>query len=365
MGLQIDKEFRDLISPLTKEEYSQLEQNILSEGCRDALVTWQGIILDGHNRYEICTVNNLPYATKELELSDRAAAINWIIDNQLGRRNLAPWQQSILRGKRYNAEKKPVGKPLCDQIDHIRTSEKLGEQFGVSAPTIRRDGLFATAAEHAAEETDTPVMQLTKAQIIQVAKDIQNEKREERRAERFDKLADMAQEVSLPTMRKYNVIYADPPWRYEHSISTSRDIENQYPTMPLEKICELPISDIAQDDCVLFLWATSPKLAEAIKVIEAWGFRYVTNAVWVKDRIGMGYYFRQQHELLLVAAKGNVPAPAPEARVSSVITAPRQEHSRKPDFIYQVIDKMYGSLPKIELFARNSKDGWDVWGNEI
>ena len=136
------------------------------------------MIIDGHNRYEICTRNNIHFETKQLELSTREEAINWIIDHQLGRRNLAPWQMSILRGKRYNIQKKQGVRTdlTSDQIDHKLTSEKLADQFGVSAPTIRRDGNFATAAEKTSETEEIPVMELTKKQIRKCQKDCVNGK---------------------------------------------------------------------------------------------------------------------------------------------------------------------------------------------
>lgn len=169
----------------------------------------------------------------------------------------------------------------------------------------------------------------------------------------------------LPT-GKYSVIYADPPWQYDFSLSDSRKIENQYQTMTVGDICALPVADIENNDCVLLMWATSPKLIEAMQVIEAWGFTYKTCAVWVKDKIGMGYYFRQQHELLLVASKGNPPIPEPGRRVSSVITAPRLEHSAKPESVYGIIDGMYPDTQKVELFARsNGRKGWTAWGNQL
>ena len=98
------------------------------------------------------------------------------------------------------------------------------------------------------------------------------------------------------TDKKYNIIYADPPWRYDFSKSNNRKIENQYPTMTVDEICNLPIP--TSKNAVLYLWATAPKLLEALKVMKAWGFEYKTNAVWDKDAIGMGFWFRGQHELL-------------------------------------------------------------------
>lgn len=163
---------------------------------------------------------------------------------------------------------------------------------------------------------------------------------------------------------KYSLIYADPPWRYDFSKSESREIENQYPTMEVDDICALPIGGLADNDCVLFLWATSPKLREALQVIEAWGFEYKTNMVWVKDKIGMGYYARQKHELLLIATKGNPGTPEPQNRPDSAIYAERGKHSRKPSEFYEILEGMYPHGKRIELFSRLERDGWDAWGNE-
>jgi N6-adenosine-specific RNA methylase IME4 len=160
-------------------------------------------------------------------------------------------------------------------------------------------------------------------------------------------------------------VYADPPWRYEHSKTDNRKIENQYPTMELGEICRLPVQGICEDDCTLFLWATSPKLAESLEVLAAWGFKYRTCMVWVKDKIGMGYYARQQHELLLIATRGNPGTPAPPNRPSSVVNAPRTKHSKKPVEFYAAIEKMYPKASKVELFCRQPRDGWQVWGNQV
>ena len=163
----------------------------------------------------------------------------------------------------------------------------------------------------------------------------------------------------------YNLIYADPPWRYEHCKTDNRKIENQYPTMELDDICALEVQSVAAPDCVLFLWATSPKLSESIQVIEAWGFNYRTCMAWVKDRIGMGYYARQRHELLLIATQGTPHPPSESNRPDSVTEAPREEHSKKPDRFYEIIESMYPKAEKVELFCRRPREGWTAWGNEV
>ena len=184
--------------------------------------------------------------------------------------------------------------------------------------------------------------------------------REGERVQRDEKL----EQPAIPEDR-YSLIYADPPWRYDYAETKNREIENQYPTMDLDELCSLPAGELAADDCVLFLWTTSPKLEDSMRVIEAWGFRYRTCAVWDKERMGMGYYFRQQHEILLVATKGALGVPDPSTRVASVFRVRRDpKHSAKPVEVAQAIEAMYPEAKKIELFCRSPRAGWAVWGNQ-
>ncbi len=212
-----------------------------------------------------------------------------------------------------------------------------------------------------------PNGKITAAIVTQAAKEIRQERTEQRRQERIEKIVQIAQGNSdlAETAVLYPIVYVDPPWRYEYSPTDNREIENHYPTMTLEEICLLPVAEIATPDSVLFLWTTSPKLAESMQVIEAWGYAYKTCMVWDKERMGMGYYARQQHELLLIATRGAVPVPEPANRPASVIRARRDnEHSAKPAEFYDVIERMYPDLPKIELFARGRRAGWAAWGNQ-
>jgi N6-adenosine-specific RNA methylase IME4 len=183
------------------------------------------------------------------------------------------------------------------------------------------------------------------------------------REERQNQVAEAVTPRQIPA-GTFEVIYADPPWRYRFSETKSREIENQYPTMSLDDIKALDIP--SADDCVLLMWATAPKLAEAIEVIAAWGFDYRTCAVWDKEKIGMGYWFRGQHELLLVGVKGEYPAPLPENRFSSVYREARGEHSAKPERYYEMIEAMFPGRTYLELFARSRHgEGWEVWGNQL
>jgi len=163
--------------------------------------------------------------------------------------------------------------------------------------------------------------------------------------------------------RKYQVVYADPPWRYDFSKSDSRKIENQYPTMSTLEICAMRVP--TAPDAVLFLWGTAPKLKDALAVMEAWGSEYKSHLIWDKVKIGMGYWARGQHELLLVGTKGKFPPPPAGMRIGSVIRIPRTIHSRKPAAIRDWITKWYPEMRRLELFARQRIRGWDVFGNEV
>jgi N6-adenosine-specific RNA methylase IME4 len=162
----------------------------------------------------------------------------------------------------------------------------------------------------------------------------------------------------------YQVIYADPPWRYD-AVETPdiRAVEQHYTTMPQEDLCAL--SPPAAPDSVLFLWATNPKLPEALEVMAAWGFQYRTNLAWVKPQIGMGYYVRSAHELLLIGKRGSLTLPVTTARPRSWLEASRRGHSQKPPEFRGLIDVMYPHVRKLEMFSRDEPtDGWDTWGHE-
>ena len=159
----------------------------------------------------------------------------------------------------------------------------------------------------------------------------------------------------------YDIIYADPPWRYDNS-GFYQSAESQYPTMSIDEICNMPISKLSHENTVLFLWATSPLLPEAIQVVEAWGFTYRASMVWVKDRApGMGWWVNTKHELLLIASKNTN---HPIKKCDSVIFAGVTRHSKKPEEFYECIESMYPNAKRIELFSRNARNGWTAWGNE-
>lgn len=172
--LRIDLDFCKLIPPPTNDERQLLEQSLQQEGCRDALVIWkeEGILLDGHNRYEICTAEKIEFRTVEISLPDRTAAVRWIIDNQLARRNLTALQAEFLRGKRYELEKTAGHgtKSAGQNVQQNQTAERLAEEYGVDEKTIRRDAKFATAIDRIEEKCGTEVKNKILAGQTKIAK---------------------------------------------------------------------------------------------------------------------------------------------------------------------------------------------------
>jgi N6-adenosine-specific RNA methylase IME4 len=158
------------------------------------------------------------------------------------------------------------------------------------------------------------------------------------------------------------LIYADPPWQLGNPDSAHAP-ENHYPTMALEEIAALELP--TADDCLLLLWAVNCRLPQALELIEAWGFEYKTNLVWVKQRIGLGFWVRNRHELLLLATRGRFPLPDPHDCPDSVLEAPRGRHSQKPAGFYERIERAWPQASKLELFARCARPGWVAWGNEL
>lgn len=190
-----------------------------------------------------------------------------------------------------------------------------------------------------------------------------------RRAEREEELADKIDHIAQTIGHQvYGVLYADPPWRlepYSRETGLNRAADNHYPTMTMDALLDMEVMRTAPaKDCVLFCWATVPMLQEALQWMAHYGFEYRSHCVWIKDHAGTGYWFRNQHELLLVGVRGDVPAPAPGTQVASVIQAPLGEHSAKPAGFAEMIEEMFPSLPALELFARGPRLGWAVWGNE-
>lgn len=178
--------------------------------------------------------------------------------------------------------------------------------------------------------------------------------------------------------KKYNIIYADPPWSYgskqpfRSNGVRFHSLENEYPTVKTSEMEKWEVKELAEDDCALFMWSTDSHIEEAIRLMKAWGFKYVTIAfVWIKTSnrgnmfSNLGAWTMKNCEVCLFGTRGKMSKHKKSNSVKQVFYAERTKHSKKPDCVYGFIEELFGDLPRIELFARQKIDGWDCWGNEV
>jgi len=374
--LEIKEEFKKLIPPLTVEEFKQLEQNCLDEGIREKIITWNGFIIDGHNRYEIATRWDLEYQTESKRFDNENDVKEWMINNQFGRRNLSNYQRSVLalqlesvfserakenlklsdgKGKQKSAEVK---------IEPIETRKEVAKVANVSHDTIAKvKKIEAVATPEVKAQLSTGEISINQA--------YQEIKKEEKKAERIELIEQQIEDIEqglLPELEGlFDVISVDPPWPYEGESknltsfdAVGRRVANPYPEMSIEDIkkIEMPL----MNDSVVLLWTTHRFLPDAFEILKEWNLDYKATLVWNKEKIGMGAWFRMQCEFCLVGVKGK---PYWNNTIfRDILNEPRREHSRKPDSFFNMIEQITLGR-RLEYFSREKRNGWEVFGNDI
>jgi N6-adenosine-specific RNA methylase IME4 len=377
--IQIKEEFKKLIPVLTEEEFKQLEDNCLADGIREKIITWNGFIIDGHNRYEIATRWNLEYQTKSKKFDSEDDVKIWMITNQLGRRNLEIFvryelekelKKTLLKQgklKQIQTLKKGVETPdlsLNDKTETHNTQKIIAKKLDKSTGWVAMaDVVSAKAPEKIKEKLRSGEMAVTTA--------YQEIKKEEKKAERDKKIKEVKQKIEEENLvtpnKKYHVIGIDPPWAYEEKGGFSSDDYNSesnrgavdYPTMTVEQIKKIELP--SADDCVLFLWTTHAFLRDSFDLLDEWGFKYKATLVWDKVKMGLGRTVRMQVEFCLIAIKGNPIINGSSER--DIITEPRREHSRKPEAFYEMAERMCVGN-KLDYFSRQNRKNWDHYGAE-
>jgi len=351
-----------------------LKQSISEVGLINPLtIDDDGNLLAGRRRY--CALCELGYT--ELDGSqvrvlpingDKLKAFRIAIDENLKRKPLSnPEIATAIKEydelKRKIEGSQPRGNPNllhCNKLARGWTQKQTANELGISQPAVVKAIKIATMIEEHPE--------LVKEKGVRIL----HKWGEQRGQFKLQDMETSPEALALPP-GIFSVIYADPPWRYDFDVD-SRATEKHYPTLTESQISNyvdlsgIKIQSKFADDAILYLWATAPKLDIAMNVIERWGFTYKTNMVWVKDKIGLGWYCRNQHELLLIAERGNMPLPAPAIRPPSTFSYPRSNHSRKPIEIYDIIEKCYPSDKYLELFGLKTdkpRPKWVIFGNEI
>jgi len=357
----INQQLKNLIPPLTAEEYNNLEESIKQDGCRDALILWQDTLIDGHNRYEICTRYGVEFKTIQKEFEDIEQVKDWMDFNQLSRRNLTPDQRQIMIGRRYNREKKSHGgdRKSIGQIGTlIPTATKLADEYKIGERTVKR--YATTATEFEKLQVEKP--ELAK-EIWSGGRTLVEVKKEEKIKTRIESIEKQKENIkTIPEITGvYDVIVIDPPWNYgrEYDPDGSR-VANPYPEMSQDELKNMVLK--SSDNSIIWLWTTHKFIWDAKELLNLWGFKYKAILTWDKENIGMGHWLRMQTEFCLFGIKGNPIWDNTTFR--DIIREKRREHSRKPDQFYTMVESIcYGS--KIEYFAREQREGWESTGNDI
>lgn len=357
----IDPEYAQLVPPLKREKQRALRASIERDGLWEPIIiNTENVVLDGHHRFRICQeLGVLPRFTIK-RFNSKNQERKYVIETNLYRRQLSKIELAALAQKL---------EPIYSEEAQERQKATIPEkgQKGFQPMSVSNETYIGRSAEQAAKAVGLSPITYHRAKTI-LEKGTEELKRKVKngavsityayksvnRKEKHENPPELPQGI-------YDIIYADPPWKYY--LQLRGDSELHYNTMPMDEISELRVP--SADNAVLFLWATNPKLPQALEVMDRWGFTYKTNLVWIKDKIGTGYYFRAKHELLLLGTKGNIPAPMEHCRPHSVLNSPRREHSQKPDEIYEYIEVMYPGRSYLELFARNEREGWTAWGDEL
>lgn len=353
-----------LFPEMGPEDYEKLRDDIKENGLIESI--WlhpDGRIIDGRHRHRACSELGIEPKTRTYQGESPTL---FVVSLNLARRHLSSSQKALLsiellphleseakeRMSAGGGDKKSGTQRIADPI--VGAGEAR-EQAAKATGTNRQ---YVSDAKKLAATRPDLIEKVRKgeASIPEAKKIARKEEQEKRHAE----LA--AQPTPEPVDGVFDLIYVDPPWRYDFSETDSRKIENHYPTEAIENICS--IKPPAADNCLMLMWATAPKLMEAVELLGEWGFDYITHAVWDKQKIGMGYWFRGQHELLLVCTKGKVSPPIDKFRQSSIFSEARGKHSAKPDCVYQWIESAFPGMTKCEMFCRKPREGWSAWGKE-
>jgi len=368
--MQINDKFRHLLPSLTKDQQTGLEQDILTHGCLQPLITWNGVLIDGHHRYDICQKHGISFDTKEMQFANELEAMFWSWNNQKNRRNLSKYECGVkalmfeslfkeqAKERQLSALKQGNNMPVPSILtERGESRDKISEIAGLSSGTITKIKTIETNAP-------AEVKQKLQTQEISINQAYGQIKTEERRKEVIEKLENIEVKKAKEIKGLYDVIIIDPPWKME---KIERDIRlNQigfdYPTMEIAEIAKIAIP--AADDCHIWLWTTQKYLPEAFKLLEEWNLKYVCTFVWHKNGGFQAFGLPQYNcEFALYARKGT-PKFIDLKSFFTCFSAERTGHSEKPTEFYETVKRVTAGR-RLDMFNRHQINGFDAWGNEV
>lgn len=378
----------ELFPMLPDAEIRELADDICTYGQRVPIILLDGMILDGRNRFAACQFAGIEPIFEEYQGDD---PLGFVLSHNLHRRHLTESQRALIAAKLVdwdiginqntagaaNLPTRVAAERLSISERAVRAARRIHERGSEELISAIREGRVSVHAGEALSELEheaqREVLEAEERAYLERAKEIRARRQRLRHAQRLEAMGQIAERGASTApdkvARLYPVVYADPPWRFSvRSEVTGREksAENHYPTMPTEEICGLlaRLGGVAARDAVLFLWATNPMLLDGLQVLQAWGFTYVHHWIWDKQVAGTGYWGRDRHELLLIGRRGEAVAPLPGTQPETVYSERKGAHSEKPDWFAEQIERLYPGIPRIELFSRAPRPGWDVWGFE-
>lgn len=384
----------DRLRALRPEKIDELAESIAESGLlQPIVVAHDGRLIAGWHRLE--AAKRLGWKSIRAQRANRldADAIKLAeIDENLARAELSPAERAIhvaarkaLYEKRHpETQHGAIGKGRRKVCDSTRFTTDTAKKTGSSERSVQLDAQRAKSIPRIRDVIGTSLDEgveidaLAKLPAGEQGKLIDRAKAGEKvsakgaakkviRERRELKLAEATHAASKALGKKlYSVIYADPATRFEpwsRETGMDRAADNHYPTMITDKICAMQVP--AADDSILFLWATVPMLEHSLRIMREWGFDYRSMITWDKEREATGYWARNRTEHLLIGVRGKVPAPAPGDQPPGLVRAPATEHSCKPVAFAEIIERSFPNQPKLEMFARRRRPGWDVHGNEV
>jgi N6-adenosine-specific RNA methylase IME4/anti-sigma28 factor (negative regulator of flagellin synthesis) len=337
---------------------------------------WQGIIIDGHNRFEICTKHGIGFEKINKTFESRAHVRVWMRNNQKGRRNLSTaWVIELELGNKADllllstekkkqdgiaARAKQIG--VLSQNDTTPRPEPVSTRAEIAKAAGTSTGQVGMAEQ--VKKKAPELWEKAKQGEVSISTAYKEIKKEEKKAERAAMIEEQKQAIESGEMELpagvFEVVAMDPPWNYgrEYDPETSR-VANPYPEMTQAEL--LALEPPFADDCVLLLWSTHAFIFDAKELLDSWGFTYKATMVWDKERIGMGAWLRMQCEFCLVGIKGKPIWNNTKWR--DIIRESRREHSRKPDAFYEMVEDITVGR-RLEFFSREQRKGWETYGND-
>lgn len=362
----------ELFPLMEGNQFTALVADIKANGQREPIVLYEDKILDGRNRYRACIRAKIEPTFKNYKGKD---PLGFVISLNLNRRHLDESQRAWVARKLCN---RPEGRPSKTTAIAVVSQEDAAVIFNVSIDSIGRANIVhdkgipelhhavaqgCVAVSRAAAIAKKPVS-FQRFFITKI-----NEGKKSTEATRLAHRRALPARVAKLPDGKHRVIYADPPWQYNDARQTDDHREStgaidHYSTMTFDELKALNIKSLAADDCVLLLWGTFPLLPEALDLLKVWGFEYKQAFVWNKKHGAFGSYHDAEAELLFVATIGSC-VPEIDKKEKQIQSFARGKHSHKPEEWRALIDKLWPSGPRIELFRRgNVPRGWKTWGAE-